>query len=59
MANLKVLAGSKITFAMPDGLLITWTAESDTDTSHVVDTVARFETAADVPTDRANGGRAE
>lgn len=49
MANLKVLAGSKLTFAMPDGLIVTWMAQSDTDTSHVIDTVARFEVAADVP----------
>lgn len=49
MANLKVLAGAKLTFVMPDGLMIAWTSESDTDTSHVIDTIARFEVAADVP----------
>lgn len=49
MANLKALAGSKLTFVMPDGLIITWTADRDTDTSHVIDTIARFEVAADVP----------
>lgn len=48
MSNLKVKAGSKITVVMPDGLEITWRSESDTDTSHVIDVIARFEVAADV-----------
>lgn len=49
MANVKVLAGAKITFAMPDGLMITWTSGGDTDTSNLIDVIARFENAADVP----------
>jgi len=58
MANVKVKRGARITFVMPDGLQITWTSESDTDTSHLIDTIARFENAADVPvhTDRSTNG---
>ncbi len=56
MANLKVLAGATITFAMPDGLKITWTSESDTDTSHLIDVVARFENAADIPAHTGGSG---
>jgi hypothetical protein len=58
MANVKVMAGVKITFAMPDGLKITWRSESDTDTSHLMDTIARFENAADIPVlDHTNGSQ--
>lgn len=46
--NLKVKAGTRITVVMPDGVEMTWESVSDTDTSHLIDVVARFEVAADV-----------
>lgn len=45
--NLKVKRGSRIEVVLPDGLTITWEATSDTDTSHVIDIIARFETMPD------------
>ena len=45
--NLRVKRGSRITVVMPDGLQVTWEAVSDTDTSNLIDVIARFEVAAD------------
>lgn len=45
--NLKVKKGSRLSFVMPDGCTVTWEAVSDTDSSKIIDVVARFETEAD------------
>ena len=53
--NLRVLKGSSLAFAMPDGTTITWQAISDTDTSNIIDVVARFETMADERPKQSDG----
>ncbi|NHI16847.1 hypothetical protein [Microbacterium excoecariae] len=39
--------GTRITVVMPNGAETTWEPVSDTDTSHVIDIIAMFETAGD------------
>lgn len=45
--NLRVKKGSRIEVVLPDGLSVTWEAVSDTDTSNVIDVIARLETMPD------------
>ena len=54
--NLRVKKGSTITFVMGDGATIRWEAISDTDSSNIIDIVARFETMDDARPNQSDGG---